>query len=365
MKAVLIKNNTGPASSLYIGEAPKPHRKTPDDVLIKVKYFGLNRMDLLQREGNYPLPSGASTILGVEFSGVIEEVPENNTDDSNRNAGCWKKGEQVFGLTTGGAYAEYVVCNKATLFKMPDSLPFDLATAAAIPEVWLTATQVVRLIGKLEANESLLFHAGASGVGIAAIQIAQVLGASQVFATVGSEKKQDFVQSLKVKVQGNQTEIVPINYKTQDFAKVIKEKGKKLDANNQGTVDVVVDTVAGSYFKRNLQLLAKYGRYVLMGLMGGDIINGETQQGSINYSAVDISPILYKALRIEGTTLRARDATYKAALKKEFLEKVYPHLVAGEFTILIEKEFDWTDIQKAHELMESNSTMGKIIVRVS
>ncbi|VVT43728.1 uncharacterized protein SAPINGB_P000118 [Magnusiomyces paraingens] len=352
MKAVLIKNQKGPSSALYIGEASKPARSSSDDVLIHVHCFGLNRMDILQREGHYPVPPGASPILGVEFSGTVAEIPDNNTSNS------WSVGDKVFGLVTGGSYAEYVVCNQATLFKFPENLSnFDFVKAAAIPEVWLTATQVVLHIGKLQPNSRFLFHAGASGVGLAALQIARgSANARTVYCTVGSNDKRDFLLSSVASSWASasqtcphSTELVPINYREHDFADAIKQ-------HDPTPLDLIVDPVGQLYFQRNLDLLGRDSTLVLMGLMSG---------GVVTQGPVDLSPILRKALRIEGTTLRARSIEYKTELRRVFEARVLPHIFTGEFNVFIEKEFKWENIIEAHNLMESNKTMGKIIVHVN
>lgn len=342
MRAVLIKGGKGTSSSLYIGEAPTPTRQTPTDVLVRVKAFGLNRMDILQREGNYPLPPDASkTILGVEFSGVVEELPDDNSEGL-------KKGDKVFGLIAGGAYAEYLICHESLLFKFPEQGDFDFAKAAAIPEVWLTATQVVLMVGRLEPNSNFLFHAGASSVGLAALQIAQGENAKRIFCTVGSDSKKEFLVK-NIGAKKPTSEFIPINYKTEDFAKVVQEYTK-----DDGGLQLIIDPVGQSYFARDVAILARDGALVLMGLLSGGVVPG----------SFDITPIMAKALRVEGTTLRARNLQYKKKLRDLFEKRVFPHILSGEYSVFIEKEFDWEDIIAAHDLMESNTTTGKIIVHI-
>lgn len=407
MQAVLIKNDKGPSTSLYLSETnqiPIPQRINSDDVLIRVKCFGLNRMDILQREGKYPLPPGASTILGVEFSGIVEEESDEDlkyyqstletkttrtTTTDNSSSGRFKKGDKVFGLVTGGAYAQYVICSSSMLFKFPEIesdnqsssssslLKLDFVTAASIPEVWLTATQVTLLIGQLSSQESFLFHSGASGVGLAALQIAQGTGASKIFTTVGSDEKKKFLKdniiisnnSLTKNNNNDNNNFIPINYKTENFLEITKKY-----TQNKG-LDLIIDPVGQSYFQNDLYALGRGGRLVSMGLMSGGIIKSSSSSSSSTSTSstssstentlLDISPILSKNLKIEGTTLRGRDRKYKQLLKSKFENQVLPKILDKTYHLFIEAEFQWNDIILAHQLMESNTTTGKIIVHVS
>ena len=327
MRAILVKGGKGPSSSLYLSDNVPIPKINQGEVLIKVKAFALNRMDILQRNGSYPLPEGASEILGVEFSGTISQFSANGSITNQ-----FQIGDRVYGLVLSGAYAEYVVCREELLFKIPDSVTYE--TAASIPEVWLTAVQVVKT--------------GASGVGQAAIQIALGEGASKVFCTVGSDMKKEFISSQLLVKGRKQEDLIPINYHSEDFVSVIN------DVTSSKGVDLIVDPVGQCYFNKNLEALAPGGRLVNMGTMSGGIVEN-----------ANIGMILYKRLRVEGTTLRARSLEYKVALKAAFEQDVLPCIIANKYKHIIDKVFDWEDIVSAHDYMESNQSMGKVVVRVT
>lgn len=341
MRAILVKGGKGPSSSLYLSDNVPIPKINQGEVLIKVKAFALNRMDILQRNGSYPLPEGASEILGVEFSGTISQFSANGSITNQ-----FQIGDRVYGLVLGGAYAEYVVCREELLFKIPDSVTYE--TAASIPEVWLTAVQVVKTVGQLKRCDKFMFHAGASGVGQAAIQIALGEGASKVFCTVGSDMKKEFISSQLLVKGRKQEDLIPINYHSEDFVSVIN------DVTSSKGVDLIVDPVGQCYFNKNLEALAPGGRLVNMGTMSGGIVEN-----------ANIGMILYKRLRVEGTTLRARSLEYKVALKAAFEQDVLPCIIANKYKHIIDKVFDWEDIVSAHDYMESNQSMGKVVVRVT
>lgn len=337
MKSVQIKNDKGPAENLYIGEETTPVPQK-GQVLVKTAYFGLNRMDLLQRLGNYPLPPQAPKTLGVEFSGTIEQ------SESDK----FKTGDKVFGLVYGGAYAEYVVAAEETLMKIPDELSLEIA--AGLPEVWFTGIQVLTTVGKFQKGDSVLFHAGASSVGIAVIQLAASLGASKIFTTVGSDAKCEFVKKLG---DAFGVTVIPINYHTQDFKEVISEH---YDATKGEGVNVIIDPVGQSYFVRNLEIAAKDARVVLMGAMSGPIVKGD----------VPIGLIIYKRLVVQGTTLRSRDLQYQEKLRDYFVSHVTPLIIEGKIQTYVDKQFGFTteDIVESHKYLESNKSMGKVIVKI-
>jgi NADPH:quinone reductase-like Zn-dependent oxidoreductase len=245
-------------------------------------------MDLLQREGNYPVPAGASKILGVEFSGHIESLGP----DVKEN---FKPGDEVFGLAYGGAYAEYIAVSTHMLIHKPAHLSWE--DAAGIPEVWITATQALFFVGEFTAGKSVLWHAGASSVSIAGIQIARAAGASEVYVTAGSQDKIDFcVKELGARAG--------FNYKTQDWAaEIVKATGGK-------GVDLVIDFVGAAYFQGNLKAAAKDGHIVNLGFLGGTKLPAET----------DISLFLLKRLRYEGSSLRSRDPEYQGRLRDKLEE---------------------------------------------
>ncbi|THH30587.1 hypothetical protein EUX98_g3592 [Antrodiella citrinella] len=280
MRAVLIKDGKGPLENLYIGETEKP---TPaaHHVLVKIKAFGLNRMDISQREGKYPPPVGASTVLGVEFSGHIAQV--------GKDVEKWKEGDEVFGLAGGGAYAEFIVVPQTNVIAKPKHLSF--VEAASIPENWLTAFQAVVLVAEIKAGDNVLVHAGASGVGIAAIQLSRAYKANNVIATASTQDKLDWLLSLP----SGATHAV--NYKTQNFADEVKT------ITNGHGADVVIDFVGRTHFEKNIQSLALDGRMTLLAFLSG-----------AELPFLNLGPILYKRLRIQGSTLRSRSAPYQADL---------------------------------------------------
>ncbi|KAK2465307.1 hypothetical protein APHAL10511_002661 [Amanita phalloides] len=334
MQAVLIKDEKGHADSLYIGEAPKPTIKA-GEVLVKIKAFGLNRLDIAQREGMYPPPPDASSILGVEFSGVVSEIGPGVTE--------WSVGDEVLGLTGGGAYAEYLACSQSLLMKKPSHLSW--VEAASIPEAFLTAFQAVVLLGNLKQNDDILIHAGASGVGLATVQLARVLGARNVIATTSTQKKIDWLMGL------DNGPTVVANYKTESFASVVKEV-----TNNKG-VNIVVDFVGKSHWNQNIDSLALDGTMVVLAFLSGAIV-----------PTVDLSLILKKRLRIQGSTLRTRTIEYQAELITKFRERVLNQITGangnGTIKTFIHQVYPWTRIQDAHREMEADKNSGKIVVEV-
>lgn len=334
MKAVDIKGGKGPASALFINAAtPKPTPKA-GEVLVRVKAFGLNRMDLLQREGQYPLPPQAPTTLGVEFSGVIAEIGPSPSPSPSSDL---REGDAVFGLAYGGAYAEYISVDARLLLRKPGFLSFE--QAAGVPETFMTATQALHLVGEFAAGKSVLWHAGASGVSIAGIQLSRDAGASAVFATAGSGDKCRFVEAELGATRA-------FNYKTDDWARGV------LEATGGKGVDLIVDFVGASYFQQNLAVAARDARWVMLGLLGGSRLEG-----------VDIGMLLFKRIRLEGSTLRSRDLEYQGRLKDKLAEYI-PHFESGKLNVKIDSVFPMEDIVKAHELLEKNVTTGKIICTV-
>ncbi|KAK4694035.1 NADPH:quinone reductase, partial [Lecanoromycetidae sp. Uapishka_2] len=332
MRAVDIKNGTGPVTSLFInGSTPKPSPK-PADAIVKIKCFGLNRMDLLQREGHYPIPPQAPKTLGVEFSGMIESF--------GSDAECgFKKGDEVFGLAYGGAYAEYIAVSTHMLMHKPEELSWE--EAAGVPETWITATQAMYLVGKFAPGKTILWHAGASSVSIAGIQLSKADDAAAIYVTAGSQEKIDFCVKELGATAG-------FNYNTQDWAKEV------LKATEGKGVDVIIDFVGQNYFQGNLDVAARDGHIVNLGALSGTKLP----------AGVDIGAFVRKRIRFEGSSLRSRDEGYQGKLRNTLAEHALPKMKKGEFKILIEKVFPWEEIVKAHELMESNKTKGKIICRI-
>ncbi|KAL1837882.1 hypothetical protein VTJ49DRAFT_3286 [Mycothermus thermophilus] len=352
---------TGPASSLYINPSlPLPH-PAPNQVLVRVHAFGLNRMDLLQRQGRYPLPPHVTTnILGVEFSGVIVALGNEGYDSQGAGEEQDEKfavGDAVFGLVPGGAYAEYLVAPRATLLRKPEFLTH--VQAAAVPEAWMTATQALDFIlggiGEVvvvddgsskqqQQRHTILWHAGASGVSLAGIQLSHLAKAGAVFATAGTDEKCAFLErELGVK-------------KAIDYRKAQSVSGgwasELLAATNGRGVDRIVDFIGGSYLQQNLDAVARDGRICMLGLMGGGTAD-----------KVEIGKLLYKRARIEGSTLRSRDEAYQTRLRDR-LKDYLPRFETGELKIFIDKVMPWEDIAAAHTRMEENKTMGKIVCTI-
>lgn len=289
-------------------------------------------MDLLQREGRYPVPPGASKILGVEFSGYIETLGPNVKESFN-------PGDEVFGLAYGGAYAEYIAVSTHMLLHKPAHLSWEYA--AGIPEVWITATQALFFVGEFGRGKSVLWHAGASSVSIAGIQIARRAGAGQIYVTAGSQDKIDFCVKELGATAG-------FNYKTQDWANEV------LKATDGRGVDLVIDFVGAPYFQSNLHVAAEDGHIVNLFFLGGTKLPAET----------DISPFLAKRLKFEGSSLRSRDLEYQGKLRDK-LEEYLPQFEDGTFNLYVEKVLPWEKVSEAHQLMEDNATKGKLICTIS
>lgn len=325
MKALLV-DSSEKKPKMVQGEHPDPELG-PDDLLIKIEATALNRADLLQKSGKYPPPDGASPLLGLEMSGIVEEIGPDVT--------LFEVGDEVCGLLPGGGYAEYCVIPESLALPIPESLSFE--EAAAIPEVFLTAFQGLLWCGEIFEGETVLIHAGASGVGTAAIQIAKMVYDARVVVTAGSDEKLELCRSLGADLA--------INYKTQDFADVThKEIGKD-------RIDLILDFVGSPYWDQNINVLAMDGRLIHLGLLGGAEVE--------NMSLV---PILRKRLTVRGTTLRNRSEEYKKLLVEEFYETVYDQIAAGEIAPVIDSVYDWSEVEEAHQKMEENRNAGKIIL---
>jgi tumor protein p53-inducible protein 3 len=327
MKAVLVPQ-PGEAGQMRLGLVPQPV-PAPDELMVKVKAAGINRADILQRRGQYPAPSGANQILGLEISGVIE-----NLGRSCRN---WKKGERVFGLLTGGGYAQYAVIHQQMAMPIPASLTFE--EAAAIPEAFLTAFQALVQLGRLQAEQAVLIHAGGSGVGTAAIQLGREIGA-RVFITAGSDQKVQRCRKLGAH-EG-------INYRTSDFPEMV------MMATNGKGVNLILDFIGKPIWEKNLSVLAMDGKLIILATMGGSEIEN-----------FDLRTILKKRLTIIASTLRNRSAEYKINLTKEFAQLALPLLQAKKVTPVIDKVYPWEAVAEAHHYMEKNLNFGKIILKIS
>jgi putative PIG3 family NAD(P)H quinone oxidoreductase len=326
MKAIIV-NKPGGAGEMEIGEIPTPDPKE-NEILVKVFTTSLNRADILQREGKYPPPAGASEILGLEMAGEVVSFGSKATR--------WKKGDKVFGLLPGGGYAEFAVIDEQMANRVPSNLSYE--EAAAIPEVFLTSYQALVWHSKLQKDEKILIHAGASGVGTAAMQIAKTFDA-EIFITASKEK-----HKLCEELGANHT----IDYKADDFAKKIKE------LTNGIGVNVIIDFIAGPYFLQNLNSLAKDGRLILLATLGSGKID-----------AADIRQILTKRLTIIGSTLRSRTIDYQRKLNEAFINFAFDKFEKGILKPVVDKVFDWNDVVEAHQYMEENKNIGKIVLKIS
>ena len=325
MKAVEISAPGGP-EVLRIATQPIPQPKT-GDVLIKVAAAGVNRPDVLQRLGRYPVPAGASPLPGLEVAGTIAVLGE--------GVGEWKIGDAVCALTPGGGYAEYCVAPASNCLPHPAGL--SAIEAASLPETFFTVWSNVFDRAGLKSGETLLVQGGSSGIGVAAIQIAHALG-HRVFATAGSAEKCAACEKLGAERA--------INYRTGDFVEIVKA------ATGGKGVDVVLDMVGGDYVARELKALAPDGRIVFIAFLGG--IKAE----------INISEVMLKRLTLSGSTLRPRSAEFKAAIARALRGKVWPLVESGKIKPVVHATFALADAAKAHTLMESGAHIGKIVLTV-
>ncbi|MGZ4955946.1 MAG: NAD(P)H-quinone oxidoreductase [Methylobacter sp.] len=302
-------------------------RPSANQVLIKVSAAGVNRPDVMQRKGLYPPPSGASDIPGLEVSGTIAALGD--------NVGHLHEGDKVYALVTGGGYAEYCLASAALCLPVPEGLSF--SQAAALPETFFTVWSNVFDRARLLPGETLLVHGGSSGIGTTAIQLAKAFNA-KVIVTAGSKTKCEFCLQLGADAA--------INYNEQDFVGEIKHL-----TDNKG-VDVILDMIGGDYFPRNLKCMSDDARLVQIAIQSGP------------KAEINLLPIMLKRLTITGSTLRARDDAFKAAIAAQLLEKVWPLLTSGKIKPVIHSTFALTDAAEAHQLMESSQHIGKIILTV-
>ena len=294
-------------------------------VLVNIHATAVNRADLLQRSGNYPPPPGESEIIGLEMSGVIAAVDSTVQD--------WHVGDRVCALLGGGGYAEQVVVDARQLLPIPEGWSFE--QAAAVPEVFLTAWLNLFREGALQTGETVLIHAGASGVGTAAIQLAREAGC-QVMATAGSSKKLERCRQLGA--------AFACDYKDTDFAAEIRK--------HVNGVDVILDVGAASHLARNLDILSPQGRLVMIALLGG------------NEAPIDLGLLLRKRLRIIGSTLRSRPVAEKGDIMAGFRHQFWDALVAGRIEPVIDRIMPLPEADAAHAVIAGNSTIGKLILAV-
>lgn len=324
MKAILVEPST---HRLYIGDAPDPV-PGDGDLLISVKTTALNRADLLQRIGKYPPPPGASTIIGLEMAGVVEQV--------GNNVARWKVGDRVCALLPGGGYAQKAVIPAGMAIAIPDDLSFE--EAAAIPEAYLTAYLNLFVLGGLKAGEHVLIHAAASGVGTAAIQLAREAGAIPI-ATAGTEQKLKVCSALGARHS--------INYKEDNFADKVLEY-----TNGQG-VQVILDPIGASFWEQNVQSISMDGRWVFIGGLGGYRIE-----------QFNIQAFMRRRIQLLFSTLRSRSESDKIGLTEQFVRFSADKFAERKLVPVIDRHFNWNDVMDAHAYMEQNKNIGKIILTV-
>ena len=295
------------------------------EILIKVAAAGINRPDVLQRQGKYNPPPGASLVPGLEVAGTVVAL--------GADCGEWQLQDQVCALVSGGGYSEYCVAPAPQCLSVPS--PLTLIEAAGIPETYFTVWANVFQKGGLKSGETILIHGGSSGIGTTAIQLAKYFGA-QVVTTAGSDEKCKFCQELGA--------VRSVNYRKEDFVEVVTELTKG------NGVDLILDMVGGSYVERNIQALAVEGRLIQIAFLHTSKIT------------MDLMPIMQKRLIFTGSTLRPRTVAQKGAIANELSDKVWPLLKTREVRPVIHKTFPLTLAADAHRLMESSAHIGKIIL---
>jgi NADPH:quinone reductase len=328
MKAITIREPGGP-EVLMAAQIDTPRvdgSAGKGQLLVRVASAGVNRPDILQRQGNYNPPPGASTIPGLEIAGEVVAVGE--------GVQRYRVGDQVCALVPGGGYAEYCVVHEDNALPIPGGL--SLVEAAALPETYFTVWTNVFERGRLQAGETLLVHGGSSGIGTTAIQLAKAFGA-RVVVTAGSDDKCAACVALGADLA--------VNYRSQDFEAVLKEQEIK--------PDVILDMVGGDYLARNIRVANKDGRIVQIAFQKGSRIEA------------DFLPLMLKRLTLTGSTLRPRTIAEKASIARALEEKVWPLLAQGKCKPQIFKTFPLDQARAAHELMESSAHVGKIILVVS
>ena len=325
MQAILVREPGGP-EQLTLGGHPSPIPER-DELLVRVRATALNRADLMQRQGKYPPPPGASEILGLELAGTVEAI-------GDACAG-WAEGDRVFGLLPGGGYAEYAVLPARMAMRIPENLSFE--EAAAIPEVFLTAYQALFWLGTLDEGQRVLVHAGASGVGTAAIQLATAAGAPVV--VTASAPKHDLCLALGAEAA--------IDYRSEDFAERID------DLTDGCGVDLIIDFIGAPYFHKNIASLATDGRLVLLAMMGGSRVDN-----------LNLAALFRKRIHLITSTLRSRSRDYKIRLTQDLAARCLPQFESGHLKPIIDSTYDWRDVQEAHRRMEANENAGKIVLVV-
>lgn len=330
MKAAVIVSYGG-VEGLEIRDVDMPSAPTADRVRVRVQAAALNRADILQRMGRYPPPAEApQDILGMEFAGEVESTGEQVRQ--------WRAGQRVFGITGGGAQAEYIVVPEDTLAEVPANL--DWVQAAAVPEVFITAHDALFTQAGLTIGESLLVHAAGSGVGTAAIQLARATGA-QAYGTSRTAEKLERAKAFGL------TESIAVGDRPGSIAEAVRSW-----TNGKG-VNVILDLVGGAYLEANLDSLAPKGRMMLVGTTSG------------SKATLDFGKAMGKRLTIIGTVLRARTAEEKATAVRLFRAQVVPLLASGAVLPVVDRTYPLREIREAHTRLESNESFGKIVLLIS
>jgi len=316
--AILIKAD----KSLDWCEVPDPVVKA-NDILVEVRAAALNRADLMQREGNYPPPTGWPQWMGLEVAGVVLQAPP---------GGRWKVGDRVCALLGGGGYAEKVAVPADMALPVPAGA--SMVEAAAIPEAFATSYLNLCLEGGIKAGETVFIQAGASGLGMAAIQLARIFGA-KVVTTVGSEEKERFVRDLGA--------AVVINRKKEDIAAVLK----------QHPVDVAMDCVAGKNLGPCLETMARGGRWIVIATLGGAM------------SDLNMTDFFKRGVKLIGSTLRSRTSEMKAEILAGLEKQLWPAFSSGKIKVLIHKTLPITEAEEAHAILQRQENLGKVVLTVS
>ncbi|XP_063954709.1 quinone oxidoreductase PIG3-like [Lytechinus pictus] len=335
MMQAVQQSGTGGPEVLGVVEVPIP-KPGPHEILMKIHSSAINRADTLQRRGLYPVPPGSTSVFGLEAAGEVYDL-------ANSTPGKWKIGDRVMALLPGGGNAQYSTAHEDHLIPVSDHLTFQ--EAAAIPEVWLTAFQLLYFIASLKKGDIVLIHAGGSGVGTAATQLVKEAGGIPI-VTAGTEAKLQKARSLGA--------AEAFNYKEVDFAE------KVLEVTQGKGVNIVLDCVGGSYWEKNVKAMAPDATWVLYGLMGGPKVEGAL-----------LGAVLRKRISIRGTTLRPRSDEYKADLIKAFTERALFHFTPSApgkqpyFQPIVDRVYQLEEISAAHQYMDENKTMGKVILSVT
>lgn len=326
MRAVVIRQPGGP-EQLEVAPVPVPVLAA-GCVEIEVRACALNRADLLQRRGLYAPPPGAPDILGLECAGVVRAVASDVASPS--------VGERVMALLPGGGYAERVVISAGLVMAIPARLSF--TEAAALPEAFLTASEALFTHGRLERGDWVLVHAAAGGVGAAAVQLARLSG-GHVVASAGAPEKVQWVEQLGAEVV--------VNHREADFAEAC------LSATQARGVNVILDFVGASYAERHQRCIAEAGRWVIVGLLGGA------------QASIDLGKVLRRRLELSGLIMRSRSLADKCEIVRRFSQRFLPHFQSGALTPNIDRVYPLAEARAAHERMERNQNLGKIVLQVS